>query len=108
MGGFTRWRWVAFAAPVLLAATAVAVANTAQATTATTDATGKVQFTAVDNVAETVTYTALDVSDGNLPVPGRKVLKRWVPGGRASGCYGGPDEKAVRVLWAGPAASSDT
>jgi len=39
-------------------------------TTATTDATGKVQFTAVDNVAETVTYTALDVSDGNLPVPG--------------------------------------
>src|SRR5207237_9584660 len=39
-------------------------------TTATTDATGRVQFTAVDNKAEVVTYTALDVSDGNLPVPG--------------------------------------
>ena len=40
------------------------------ATTATTDATGKVQFTAVDNTNETVTYTAVDVTDQNLPVPG--------------------------------------
>ncbi|HEX8069805.1 MAG TPA: protease pro-enzyme activation domain-containing protein [Pyrinomonadaceae bacterium] len=39
-------------------------------TTATTDATGKVSFTAVSVRAETVTYTAVDATDGNLPVPG--------------------------------------
>ena len=39
-------------------------------TTATTDATGKVSFTAVSVKAETVTYTAVDVTDGSLPVPG--------------------------------------
>jgi kumamolisin len=37
---------------------------------ATTDATGKVNFTASSNVNQTVTYTAVDVTDGNLPVPG--------------------------------------
>ena len=35
-----------------------------------TDSTGKIQFTVTDKIAETVTYTATDVSDGNLPVPG--------------------------------------
>ena len=35
-----------------------------------TDANGQIQFTATNNVAETVTYTAVDVSDGGLPVPG--------------------------------------
>jgi kumamolisin len=37
---------------------------------ALTDANGQIQFTATDNVGETVTYTAVDVTDGNLPVPG--------------------------------------
>ena len=37
---------------------------------AVTDASGQIQFTATDTVAETVTYTAVDVTDGNLPVPG--------------------------------------
>jgi len=37
---------------------------------AVTDANGQIQFTATDNVAETVTYTAIDVTDGDLPVPG--------------------------------------
>jgi kumamolisin len=37
---------------------------------AVTDANGQIQFTATDNVSETVTYTAIDVTDGNLPVPG--------------------------------------
>jgi hypothetical protein len=37
---------------------------------AVTDANGQIQFTATDNVSETVTYTAVDVSDANLPVPG--------------------------------------
>ncbi|MEW6269348.1 MAG: protease pro-enzyme activation domain-containing protein [Thermodesulfobacteriota bacterium] len=35
-----------------------------------TDASGQIQFTATNLVNETVTYTAVDVNDGNLPVPG--------------------------------------
>ena len=34
-----------------------------------TDASGQVEFTAVDQVAETVTYSAVDVTDGNIPFP---------------------------------------
>ena len=49
-------------------------ASIISATTARTDATGKVQFKAVDNKAETVTYTAVDVTDGNLPVPGNATV----------------------------------
>lgn len=45
-------------------------ASIISATTATTDATGKVQFSAVSSKAESVTYTATDVTDLNLPVPG--------------------------------------
>jgi hypothetical protein len=40
------------------------------AATATTDSTGTVNFIATDNLAQTVTYTATDITDGNLPVPG--------------------------------------
>ena len=36
---------------------------------AVTDATGTIQFTATDLVSEAVTYTAVDVTDGNLPIP---------------------------------------
>ena len=36
---------------------------------AVTDAMGTVQFTATDLVSEAVTYTAVDVTDGNLPIP---------------------------------------
>jgi len=39
-------------------------------TPAVTDVNGQVQFTVSDGFAETVTYTAIDVTDGNLPVPG--------------------------------------
>ena len=35
-----------------------------------TDVNGDIQFFATDVVSETVTYTAVDVTDGNLPVPG--------------------------------------
>jgi hypothetical protein len=35
-----------------------------------TDANGQIQFSATDQVNETVTFTAIDVTDGNLPVPG--------------------------------------
>ncbi len=39
-------------------------------TPATTDANGQVTFAATDIQTESVTYTAVDVTDGNLPVPG--------------------------------------
>lgn len=35
-----------------------------------TDANGQIQFSATDQVAESVTFTAVDVTDGNLAVPG--------------------------------------
>ncbi len=35
-----------------------------------TDASGNIQFFATDVASETVTFTAVDVTDGNLPVPG--------------------------------------
>jgi hypothetical protein len=50
-------------------------ASTISTTNGTTDATGKVQFTAVDAKAETVTYTAVDVTDRNLSVPGSATVK---------------------------------
>ena len=40
---------------------------------AVTDASGKIVFTVTDTVQETVTYTAVDVTDG-LPVPGTAVV----------------------------------
>lgn len=39
-----------------------------------TDATGKIVFTATNTHAETVTYTAVDVTDGDLDVPGSAVV----------------------------------
>ena len=39
-----------------------------------TDAAGKIEFTATDTHAETVTYTAIDVTDGDLDVPGSAVV----------------------------------
>jgi kumamolisin len=39
-------------------------------TPSVTDSTGQIQFTATDDQNETVTYTATDVSDGNLTIPG--------------------------------------
>ncbi len=39
-----------------------------------TNAAGMIQFTATDQVPETVTYTAVDLTDGNLPVPGSAVV----------------------------------
>ncbi len=39
-----------------------------------TDANGEIAFTATDRFEETVTYTATDVTDGNLPVPGSAIV----------------------------------
>ncbi|MFO1303860.1 MAG: choice-of-anchor U domain-containing protein [Burkholderiales bacterium] len=41
---------------------------------AVTNANGQIQFTATNLFAETVTYTATDVTDGNLPIPGSAVV----------------------------------
>jgi Pro-kumamolisin, activation domain/Bacterial Ig-like domain (group 1) len=35
-----------------------------------TDSNGQIQFAATDQVTETVTFTAIDVTDGNLAIPG--------------------------------------
>ena len=50
-----------------------------------TDATGKIQFTTTDVMTEDITYTATDVTDGNLPVPGNV----QVSFGSGSGCSSG-------------------
>ncbi|MGZ7080574.1 MAG: S8 family serine peptidase, partial [Thermoanaerobaculia bacterium] len=39
-----------------------------------TDASGQIQFTATDQVNEVVTFTAVDVTDGDLAVPGSAVV----------------------------------
>jgi hypothetical protein len=47
---------------------------TTGSTPAVTDANGQIQFSATDQVNETVTFAATDVTDGNLPVPGSGVV----------------------------------
>jgi hypothetical protein len=54
---------------------------------AVTNASGQIQFTATDGVSETVVYTAVDVTDGNLPVPGSATVNFT---GAATSCVGAP------------------
>ncbi len=49
-----------------------------------TNASGQVEFTAVDQVAETITYSAVDITDGNLPFPTTGTVD--FTGGPANGC----------------------
>jgi kumamolisin len=51
---------------------------------AITNSSGEIQFTAVDQIPETVTYTATDVTDGNLPVPGSAQVT--FSGNASTGC----------------------
>jgi hypothetical protein len=44
-------------------------------TPAVTDASGQVQFTVSSGIAETVTYTAVDLTDGYLAVPGQATVE---------------------------------
>src|SRR5262249_60249348 len=48
--------------------------------TATPDATGRIKFPATDFVAEAVTYTATDITDG-LPIPGSATVNFVNPSG---------------------------
>ena len=52
-----------------------------------TDNNGQIQFAAVDQFPETVTYTATDVTDGNLAFPGTGTVT--FSGGIANGCGNG-------------------
>ncbi len=52
-----------------------------------TDANGQIAFTATNRVNETVTFTATDVTDGELPVPGSAQVT-W--SGAATSCVGPP------------------
>jgi|CXWL01.1.fsa_nt_gi kumamolisin len=49
-----------------------------------TDANGQITFTATNLVNETVTYSAIDVTDGNLPIPGNPQVT--FSGGSGSAC----------------------
>jgi len=60
---------------------------------AVTDANGQIRFTATNTIAETVIYTAVDVTDGNLPIPGSATV---VFGGQGSfTCVGQPPPTAA-------------
>ena len=58
---------------------------------AVTNANGQIQFTATDTANETVTYTAIDATDG-LPVPGSASVTF---SGAASSCVGAPPSAAA-------------
>lgn len=51
---------------------------------AVTDSSGQIQFAVTDTHTENVTYTATDITDGNLPVPGNATVD-FTNG--AGGCY---------------------
>ncbi len=51
---------------------------------AVTDASGQVQFSAVDQMPETITYSATDITDGNLPFPTTGTVT--FSAGPANGC----------------------
>ena len=57
-----------------------------------TDSSGNIQFTATDLVSESVTYTAVDVTDGNLPVPGSTAVD--FSGDPSAGCVVGTPQAA--------------
>ncbi|MGI8553670.1 MAG: dockerin type I domain-containing protein, partial [Dehalococcoidia bacterium] len=57
-------------------------------TPSTTDSNGQVRFQVTDSATEQVTYTAVDVTDGNLPVPGTAVVN--FTNGKPANCFGTP------------------
>ncbi len=54
-----------------------------------TDGNGQIQFNATDDINETVTYTAVDATDGNLPIPGSGTPVTFSNAG-ASDCTANP------------------
>lgn len=58
-----------------------------------TDVNGQIQFTATNQLSEIVTYTAVDVTDGDLPVPGAAVVT--FSGSANLSCVGNPPTAAA-------------
>ncbi len=58
-----------------------------------TDITGQAQFNVIDQVNETAVYTAIDVSDDNVPVPGSASVA--FSSGAATACGNGSPPKAA-------------
>ncbi len=56
---------------------------------AVTGANGYATFTATDTAEQSVSFTAIDVTDGNLPVPGSATVT-FEPGGSSSSCADTP------------------
>ncbi|MGA9421984.1 MAG: protease pro-enzyme activation domain-containing protein [Rhodanobacteraceae bacterium] len=61
-----------------------------------TDSNGEIEFTVTDTVQETITYTAADFTDGDLPVPGSALVNFSFGGGDNCGItnLGNPDISA--------------
>jgi len=61
-----------------------------------TNASGQIAFSVTDTVQETITYTATDVGDGGLPVPGSALVTFNASGGDNCGItnLGNPDVEA--------------
>ncbi|MDS4041860.1 MAG: protease pro-enzyme activation domain-containing protein [Candidatus Competibacter sp.] len=57
-----------------------------------TDVNGQIQFVATNQFSETVIYTAVDVTDGNLPVPGSASVT--FGGSATQSCVGAPPTAA--------------
>ena len=58
-----------------------------------TDANGEIRFTATNQFSETVTYTAVNVTDGDLPVPGNATVT--FSGSANLSCVGNPPTAAA-------------
>ncbi len=58
-----------------------------------TDANGEIRFTATNQFSETVTYTAVNVTDGDLPVPGNATVN--FSGSANLSCVGNPPTAAA-------------
>jgi Pro-kumamolisin, activation domain/Bacterial Ig-like domain (group 1) len=65
-------------------------------TPSVTNSSGEIQFTAVDQIPETVTYTATDITDGNLSVPGSAEVT--FTGNPGNGCGNGTPPAAPGFL----------
>ncbi|HEX6833276.1 MAG TPA: protease pro-enzyme activation domain-containing protein, partial [Rudaea sp.] len=63
---------------------------------AVTDANGQIQFTVTDTVQETLTFTAIDTTDADLPVPGSVTVTFGAGGGDNCGSsnFGDPNISA--------------
>jgi hypothetical protein len=60
-----------------------------------TGANGQATFSVTDSTVEDVTFSAVDVTDGDLPVPGSVQVDFTTPAGGGNACFGGSPAAAV-------------